>query len=89
MTKKERTFKKEHLGQKKLHLNKKDNTILENISEVNKSLTDIQMIHLDRIVLAHPNINSLRNKIDLLADQIKGNEDVLAISETKLDNSFP
>ena len=44
---------------------------------------------LNRIVLAHLNIDSLRNKLDLLADQIKGNVDVLAISETKLDDSFP
>ena len=44
---------------------------------------------MNRIVLAHLNINSLRNKFDLLADQIKGNVDVLAISETKLDDSFP
>ena len=44
---------------------------------------------MNRIVLAHLNINSLRNKLDLLADQIKGNVDVLAISETKLDDSFP
>ena len=44
---------------------------------------------MNRIVLAHLNTNSLRNKLDLLADQIKGNIDVLAISETKLNDSFP
>ena len=44
---------------------------------------------MNRIVLAHLKINYLRNKLDLLADQIKGNVDVLAISETKLDDSFP
>ena len=44
---------------------------------------------MNRIVLAHLNINSLQNKVNLLADQIKGNVDVLAISETKLDDSFP
>ena len=43
---------------------------------------------MNRIILAHLNINSFRNKVDLLADQIKGNVDVLAISETKLDDSF-
>ena len=30
----------------------------------------------------------MRNKLDLLADQIKGNVDVWAISEAKLDGSF-
>ena len=44
---------------------------------------------MNRIVLAHLNTNSLRNKFDLLADQIKGKVDVLAISETKLVDSFP
>ena len=44
---------------------------------------------MNRIVSVHLNINSLRNQLDLLADQIKGNVDVLAISETKLDDSFP
>ena len=35
------------------------------------------------------NISSLRNKFDSLVDQIKGNVDILVISETKLDESFP
>ena len=39
--------------------------------------------------MAHLNINSLRNKFDSLVDQIKGNIDILVISETKLDESFP
>ena len=47
------------------------------------------MKNLNRIVLAHLHINSLRNKFDLLTDHIKGNIDVLVISETKLDDSFP
>ena len=40
------------------------------------------------IDLAHLSINWLRNKLDLFADQIKGNVDVLAISEAKLDGLF-
>ena len=35
------------------------------------------------------NINSVRNKFDLLSDIIKNNIDILMISETKLDSSFP
>ena len=54
-----------------------------------KSLKDVRIKNLNRIILAHLNINSLRNKFDLLTDQIKGNVDVLVISETKLDDSFP
>ena len=38
---------------------------------------------------AHLNINSLRNKIDYLIEQVIGNIDILMISKTKLDISFP
>ena len=38
---------------------------------------------------SHLNINSLRLKFDSLAQKITGNVDILMISETKLDNSFP
>ena len=45
---------------------------------------------MQNLILAHININSLRNKFDdisvLLCDNVV---DILAINETKLDNSFP
>ena len=47
----------------------------------------IKNIH--RIVIAHININSIRNKFDFLAEGISGNIDVLLVTETKLDSSFP
>ena len=37
----------------------------------------------------HLNINSIRNKFDFLVDKIKGNVNMMMISETKLDNTFP
>ena len=52
-------------------------------------LKEILTKNLNRILLAHSNINSLRNKFDILTDQITGNVDVMVISETKLDDSFP
>ena len=39
--------------------------------------------------MAHLNINSVRNKFELLINIIKDNTDILMISETKLDSSFP
>ena len=42
-----------------------------------------------KIVVAHLNINSIRNKFDFLADIGKDNVDILMISESKLDDSFP
>ena len=35
------------------------------------------------------NINSIRNKFEFLAKQIKGKIDILMISESKIDESFP
>ena len=52
------------------------------------SLKSVRRKNLSRIIFAHLNINSLRSKFDTLVHQIKGNVDVLVISETKLDESF-
>ena len=40
-------------------------------------------------IIAHLNVNSLRNKFDFLVDKIKANADFIMISETKLHNTFP
>ena len=44
---------------------------------------------LNKLVFAHLNTNSIRNKVELLSEQIRGNADVLMVSETKIDDSFP
>ena len=49
----------------------------------------IRLGNLNKLVIAHLNINSIRNKFDFLVEKIKGNVDILMISETKLDDSFP
>ena len=58
-------------------------------SDVRKSLKNIRISNLNKVIIGHLNINSLRNKFDLLSEQIKGLIDVLMVSETKLDGSFP
>ena len=45
--------------------------------------------NLNRVILAQVNINSVPNKFDLLAEGIKMEVDVLIISETKTDETFP
>ena len=40
-------------------------------------------------MIGHININSIRNKFEMLSNSIKGNLDILMISETKLDSTFP
>ena len=52
-------------------------------------LSSLHKNNLNRLIFAHLNINSIRNKFDQLVNGIKGNIDILMISETKLDNSFP
>ena len=52
-------------------------------------LQNLRLKNVDKIIIAHININSIRNKIHLLADMIRGRVDILLISETKLDSTFP
>ena len=47
------------------------------------------MKNINRIAIGQININSIRNKFDLLSQLVMGNLDILLISETKLDSSFP
>ena len=52
-------------------------------------MKNIRRKNLQNIVIGQININSLRNKLDFLAEQNKRIIDVLVISETKLDEPFP
>ena len=89
-----------HLHLKKLLPNSKGNTAfaknlknftenLENSpiwrdSDEHKSLRKF----CKTIKIVHINISFIRNKLDLLSDQVKGNVDILIVSETKIDESF-
>ena len=53
------------------------------------SLSNIRKNYINRLILAHININSIRNKFDQLLDGVKRKVDVLMVSETKIDDSFP
>ena len=43
----------------------------------------------NRLLIAQLNVNSLRNKFTSLSTMIKNNVDILLISETKTESSFP
>ena len=58
-------------------------------SDIYSTLKSLKLKYFNKIVIAHLNINSLRNKFDLLSDIVKDNIDILLISETKIDESFP
>ena len=53
------------------------------------TLNAIRKNNLNRLIFAYINSNSIRNKFDVLASQVKGNADVVIVSETKLDGTFP
>lgn len=52
-------------------------------------MKEIRKSNFRKLIVAHLNINSLRNKFEALKEIVKGNVDILMISETKLDESFP
>ena len=66
-----------------------DHADVDSNSYFGDQLNLLQTKNLNRLILAHLNINSTRNKFDHLVNGIKGNITVLMISKTKLDDSFP
>ena len=54
-----------------------------------KVLGSLRRSNLNRIILAHLNINSIPNKFNPLAEGVSGNADIIMISETKIDETFP
>ena len=51
-------------------------------------LKDIRAKNLNQIVIYDININSIRNKFELLAEAVMGNVNILMVTETKVDESF-
>ena len=56
---------------------------------MNAELRSLRVKNLNKLITGHLNINSVRNKFELLAHQIKDNKDILIISQRRLDESFP
>ena len=60
-----------------------------NSKDCNATLRELRTQNVNNIVIAHVNINSLRNKFDSLVQLVSENVDILVIGETKLDMTFP
>ena len=45
--------------------------------------------HVNKLIIAYLSINSLRNELEFLVEFISDKVDILTISETKTDESFP
>ena len=54
-----------------------------------KELKDIRVANLNNVIIGQLNINSLRNKFSSLIELVHGNIDILILTETKLDHTFP
>ena len=60
----------------------------EHLSFCDKTLKFSGNDTASRLIFAHLNINSIRNKFELFKEQIKGNIDILTISKQKLTTPF-
>ena len=47
-----------------------------------------RLANINRLMIGHINTNSIRNKFEMHLNSIKGNLDLLMISEIKLDSTF-
>jgi predicted transport protein len=52
-------------------------------------LKQLRVQNIGNIIIAHQNINSLPNRFDFLVHTIDKNVDILILTETKLDDTFP
>ena len=59
------------------------------VSNPKDILKNIRIKNLNRLIIAQLNINSIRNKFEPLQELIKENIDILVITESKIDSSFP
>ena len=64
-------------------------SLLSNQKNLGSNLHKVRIENPSRIIFGQININSIRNKFDLLMNIIKNEIDILMISETKIDSSFP
>ena len=82
-----------------LHVGTNDNNIIntsstgekcEDNSNPLRNLRNLALkVKLGKIITGHLNVNSVRNKINVLKSMSEDNIDILVISETKIDKSFP
>ena len=53
------------------------------------TLNNLRVQNVNKILIGHININSIRNKFELFVDLVKDKLDIILISETKIDSTFP
>ena len=68
---------------------KDSNTTVNNEQDPSLILKEIEAKNENRIVVAHHNINYIYQNCEALKTLVDNNVDILMISETKIDESFP
>ena len=66
-----------------------DTPAISDNCNVNSVMKRLRLNHPQQIIIGHLNINSIRNKFDLMKTMLTHDIDILMITETKLDDSFP
>ena len=61
---------------------------MENSDNLTKGLKVLRLKYAQNPIIAQININSIRNKFELIVPKIASNIDVLIISETKITSLF-
>ena len=61
-----------------------ESNLYSNDESAYSNLKRLRAKHFNRIIIAHLNINSIRYKFEMLCDLVKGNIDLLLVSENKL-----
>ena len=53
------------------------------------TLSSLRIKNVNKLIIGHLNINSLSSKFEQLKELVTNNIDILVLTETKLDASFP
>ena len=80
---------RDHLDANVEEYNFKDELTVKKYDECNLTLKTMRSDNVNKLVFAHLNMNSIRNKLEFLATQVKSKIDILMILETKIDENCP
>ena len=64
-------------------------TTAEKESDINLVLRKPRVSYPNNVIIGHLNFNSIRNKFEMLQFLLANDIDILMISESKLDSTFP
>ena len=67
----------------------KNRAVDNDISEFTEYLQNLRIENSRNLLTGHMNINSIRSKVDMLSYMIGNRTDILMISESNLDGTFP